>query len=81
MNVKLGIPELVILIILFLLAALWGQIFHKAWYSRWLGALLFVPIVNLVTIFWFAFSKWPLESEIERLRMNLAQVSTPGTKP
>ena len=79
---KIGLPELfVILIIGVLPAVLGGQIFHKAGYSRWLGLLIMLPLVNLLTILWFALSKWPVETEVEWLRMKLAQ-ATPGyTKP
>ena len=68
MNV--GKPGLIVLFGFFLLAALWAQIFHKAGYSRTLVILMFVPLLNVVVFIWFAFSKWPIETEFERLRKN-----------
>ncbi len=34
-------------------------IFRKAGYSQWLGVLMVVPIVNLVMLYFLAFSDWP----------------------
>jgi hypothetical protein len=34
-------------------------IFKKAGYSPWLGLLMVVPIVNLVLLYFLAFSEWP----------------------
>lgn len=42
-------------------AAIFGAIFRKAGYSGWLGLLMAVPLVNLVTLLWFATADWPLE--------------------
>jgi hypothetical protein len=82
MNLNLGIPELiVVLVILLFVLVVWGQIFHKAGHSRWLALLVCVPLANLIVILWFAFSKWSLQSEIERLRMSQSHDSPPGMKP
>ena len=42
-------------------AAIFAGIFRKAGYSAWLGLLMAVPLVNLVTLLWFATAHWPLE--------------------
>jgi hypothetical protein len=42
-------------------AAIFGAIFRKAGYSGWLGLLMAVPLVNLITLLWFATAHWPLE--------------------
>jgi hypothetical protein len=42
-------------------AAIFGAIFRKAGYSGWLGLLMAVPVVNLITLLWFATTTWPLE--------------------
>src|SRR5262249_23117786 len=42
-------------------ASIFGAIFRKAGYSGWLGLLMAVPLVNLVTLLWFATATWPLE--------------------
>lgn len=34
-------------------------IFSKAGYSKWLSLLMVVPIVNLILLYFIAFSKWP----------------------
>jgi hypothetical protein len=34
-------------------------IFKKAGYSQWLSLLMVVPIVNLVMLYFLAFSDWP----------------------
>jgi len=44
----------------------WAEIFLKAGYNRWLCLLMFVPIVNVITFFWFAFSKWPINEFVSR---------------
>lgn len=40
-------------------------IFRKAVYSQWLGVLMVVPIVNLVMLYFLAFSDWPRLQERE----------------
>lgn len=42
-----------------LLVICWMLICSKAGYSKWLGLLMIVPIVNLIWFLIFAFSKWP----------------------
>ena len=44
--------------------------FAQAGYSPWLGLTLIVPLVNLIVFIWFAFSKWPVRAELDRLRLN-----------
>jgi len=34
-------------------------IFSKAGYSKWLGLLMAVPIVNIITLYFLAVSDWP----------------------
>jgi hypothetical protein len=34
-------------------------IFAKAGFSRWLSLLIVIPVVNLITLYIFAFSAWP----------------------
>jgi hypothetical protein len=47
---------------------IWGTIFRKAGYSRWLCLLMLIPLLNVILLIWFVVSKWPLETEVERLR-------------
>ena len=42
-------------------AIIFGTIFRKAGYSGWLGLLMVIPPVNLMTLLWFATTTWPLE--------------------
>jgi hypothetical protein len=42
-------------------AAIFGAIFRKAGYSGWLGLLMAIPLVNFITLLWFATAHWPLE--------------------
>jgi hypothetical protein len=35
------------------------QLFSKAGYSGWWSLLMLVPLVNLLTLYVFAFSSWP----------------------
>lgn len=34
-------------------------IFSKAGYSKWLSLLMVVPVVNLLALYFLAFSPWP----------------------
>ncbi|WP_319784181.1 hypothetical protein [Oceanisphaera sp. IT1-181] len=34
-------------------------IFSKAGHSKWLSLLMVVPLVNLILLYFLAFSKWP----------------------
>jgi uncharacterized membrane protein YhaH (DUF805 family) len=43
------------------------KIIQKAGYSGWHALWMFVPIANLVMLFVFAFSRWPIEDKVERL--------------
>lgn len=80
-GIKVGVSELIILLLIVsFVLVVWGQIFHKAGHSRWLALLICVPLGNLFVVLWFAFSKWPVQSEIERLRMNVPRASTQDTK-
>ena len=53
------------LIVLIMLALAWvvvgwpyARIFSRAGYSKWLSLLILIPLVNLITIWWFAFADW-----------------------
>ena len=46
----------------------WWRIFSKAGYSGALGLLILVPIANLIAMLVLAFSTWPIEEELRRLR-------------
>jgi len=46
-------------VVFFILAVIpmW-KIFSKAGFSGWLALLLFIPLVNLVVLYYVAFSNW-----------------------
>ncbi|HYW11414.1 MAG TPA: hypothetical protein VE871_05635 [Longimicrobium sp.] len=58
----LGFGELVILLFTLIVPLIpaW-RIVSKAGYPGAWSLLLFVPVINLIAIFVFAFSEWPLE--------------------
>ncbi|MDP2737470.1 MAG: hypothetical protein Q8O82_01870 [Pseudorhodobacter sp.] len=35
------------------------MIFSKAGHSKWLSLLMVIPLVNVITLCWLAFSRWP----------------------
>ncbi len=66
-------PDGAILVIIYLaivVASIVGtaKIISKAGYSPWFVLLAFVPLVNLVMFFVFAFSDWPVNKELRRYR-------------
>ena len=34
-------------------------IFSKAGHSKWLSLLMIIPLVNIIAIYYLAFSEWP----------------------
>jgi hypothetical protein len=55
----IGTPELIVLFLFVSLLFVFGQIFSKAGYSRWLGVTMIIPLVNILVLTWFAFADWP----------------------
>jgi hypothetical protein len=39
------------------------KIFSKAGYSGWLSLTLLIPFINIVMIFFLAFSEWPVHKQ------------------
>jgi len=54
----------VLLIVAALLIFAWSRVFAKAGYSPLLALLMIIPVVNLVTFLWLAFSKWPVHKRL-----------------
>lgn len=54
---------LIILLILVLPAWLFSRVVSKAGFSGWWALLGVVPLVNLVALWIFAFTKWPFVPE------------------
>lgn len=54
-----GIRELVILITAAVIAWPYCRVLSRLGFSPWLGLLVFVPIVNIIALWLFAYAKWP----------------------
>jgi hypothetical protein len=66
---QIGFPEIVIILVIGLCALAvtvvpWWQILKKSGNSPGLSLLMLLPLVNLATLFWFAFSEWPIEKQL-----------------
>ncbi|GAC1659072.1 MAG: hypothetical protein NVS9B12_11870 [Vulcanimicrobiaceae bacterium] len=55
------------------------RIATKAGFSGWMSLLMFVPVANFVILLIFAFSEWPIEQELNRLRAGAANPAAPGS--
>jgi hypothetical protein len=51
-------PAHMVVLGLVLIIPFW-LLFSKAGYSGWWSLLMLIPIVNLITLYVFAFSDWP----------------------
>jgi len=63
----LGFGELVFvwIILLIPLIAIWRIVARAGYPGAW-SLLLFIPLVNLVALYVFAFTEWPLERQARR---------------
>ncbi len=68
MSILLGILFLAIIVVI------WWKIFDKAGMSAPLSILMFIPLVNLILLFYFAFSEWPILKEVKSLRLKVAEL-------
>jgi hypothetical protein len=71
----IGIISIVTIV---LAIVIWWRIFSKAGYSGALGLLMLVPIANLVMILILAFAEWPIQTELNQLRMMRSQQYPPN---
>lgn len=66
---RLGPPEavLVITIVFMLLGLVWpaARICKRAGFTPWLGALIVVPLANVVLLWFVAFARWPAEQRAQ----------------
>lgn len=54
------VVELVVFVLLvWAFVAIFGRIVSRAGYSRWWLLTLFVPVLNLIMLWIFAFADWP----------------------
>jgi hypothetical protein len=80
---KIGLTELIAVLVAIAFIALfviaWFRVFTKAGHSGFLCILMFLPVINLITFLWFAFSTWPLEKQLAALKRSLPP--EPGKLP
>ena len=67
----------VIIYVLVILA--WWRIFHRVGWSPWLSVLFLVPVANLVMLFIFAVTRWPIERETETSLTDAVQSRRTGS--
>ena len=51
---------LVIALLVWAFVAIFGRILNRAGYSRWWLLTMFVPVINLIMLWVFAFASWPV---------------------
>jgi uncharacterized membrane protein YhaH (DUF805 family) len=56
-NVAIGIIAIIIVLAIYFVPIL--MIIRKAGYSGWWILILFVPIINIIMLWVFAFASWP----------------------
>jgi len=60
MPMQMGFSGLIMFLIMTILIILpFWFIFSKAGHSKWLSLLMVVPMVNIVMLYFLAFSTWP----------------------
>jgi hypothetical protein len=47
----------------------------KAGYPSWAGVFAMVPVLNVLLLWFFAFSKWPLERQLATLQARPTQAT------
>ena len=50
-----------------------GVIAAKAGYPRWYCLMMLIPILNLVALWLFAYSTWPIESQLLELQFRVGE--------
>jgi hypothetical protein len=70
---SIGLPELLIIFLIgvflsaFVVAPFW-KIATKAGYPGWYALAYFIPFLNVIVLWWFAFSEWPIQRGLEGRR-------------
>ena len=59
----IGIWQLIIFLIIIAIPTvlIFRPVVKKAGFSRWWSLLMFVPLINLIMVWVFAFMEWPAE--------------------
>src|SRR5215467_15405755 len=63
-----GLAELVILAVAGLCVWAYWRIFTKAGYPGAMGIMMLIPLLNVIMLFFLAFSEWPVLKELKALR-------------
>jgi hypothetical protein len=58
-GMPMGGGPLMLLVFIALIVVPFWFIFKKTGYSPWLSLLMVVPLLNIVLLFFLAFSQWP----------------------
>ena len=59
-SLAVGIIILLAVLTVWVFLAVFGRIVNRAGYSRWWLVLMFVPVLNLIMLWVFAFADWPV---------------------
>ena len=51
---------IVFILLIWAFVAIFGRILNRAGYSRWWLLTMFVPLLNLIMVWIFAFAEWPI---------------------
>jgi heme/copper-type cytochrome/quinol oxidase subunit 2 len=70
-DVGLIVAIVVGVVVVLFLFSIWWKIFKKAGYSGALGLLMYIPIINIIMLLILAFSKWPIQRQLEQLQQQL----------
>lgn len=61
----ISVPEIFIITLIALLPLfVFSRIFSKAGYSGLLSLLLYIPVVNVILLIYFAYTEWPIERRL-----------------
>ncbi|MBC9784996.1 hypothetical protein H1S01_10795 [Heliobacterium chlorum] len=63
---NMGLPEGLILAGIFTVWPFW-KIFDRVGLSPWLSLLMVIPVVNIITLFYLAFTEWPSMNNKKRI--------------
>lgn len=74
-DVGLIVAIVVGVVVVLFLFSIWWKIFKKAGYSGALGLLMFIPVINFILLLILAFSKWPIQRQLEQLQQQVGMQS------
>ena len=68
MPFRFGPWELLLYLIITLIIVIpYWRIFSKAGFSGWLSLTMFIPIINLIMLYYLAFVEWPIKRQLNRI--------------